>query len=682
MKKLLLLLLFFVSLTSFSQILNPVKWEFGAEKLSDTEYELIFVAKIDLHWSLYSQFVEEGGPLPTLFSFEPSTDFELFESVVESETNKVTQLDPIFEMVVSKYYDKAIFKQRVRVKSPDFRLIGNIDFMTCDDTKCTYKPDNPFTFQYTAESGFSIVGGSPMLESEISENANVVLYGMTQNTLQKATSNCSVQTSSLSQDIKTSNNSLWQIFGLGFLGGLLALLTPCVFPMIPLTVSFFTKKGGAANQKGGVSKAILYGFFIVFVYLVLSIPFHLLDSVNPDILNEISTNVWLNVFFFIIFIFFSFSFFGYYELTLPSKWTNSTSRGEGIGGILGIFFMALTLSIVSFSCTGPILGSLLAGSLSAEGGAWQLTAGMGGFGVALGLPFALFALFPNMLKALPKSGGWLNTTKVVLGFFELALAFKFLSNADLVKHWGFLTIEVFLGIWIIVFAGLAIYIFGKLKFPHDSPIKKLSFFRISSGVLVSAFVIYLASGFRVNKDTQTFTPLTLLSGLAPPVGYSFIYPNDCPNNFECFKDLKEGVAYAQKVNKPILLDFTGYACVNCRKMEEHVWPKASIKSYFENDYVLISLYVDDKKELPETQKLTVERLGGGARVLENYGHKWAHFQTQFFQSNSQPYYVLLSPDGKTVLNPPVGYTPDEEDYKVFLDCGLEAFDKLNIPESK
>ena len=682
MKKFLTLLLFFVSLTSFSQILNPVKWEFGSEKISETEYELIFVAKIDPHWSLYSQFVEEGGPLPTLFSFEPSTDFELIEAIVESEFNKVTQLDPVFEMVVSKYYDSAIFKQRVRVKSPGFTLNGNIDFMTCDDTKCTYKPDNPFAFQYAAEAGFSIVGGAPISESEISKNANSVLYGMTQNALQKATTNCSIQTSSLSQDIQTSNNSLWQIFGLGFLGGLLALLTPCVFPMIPLTVSFFTKKGGAANEKGGVSKAILYGFFIVLVYLVLSIPFHLLDSVNPDILNEISTNVWLNVFFFIIFIFFSFSFFGYYELTLPSKWTNSTSRGEGIGGVLGIFFMALTLSIVSFSCTGPILGSLLAGSLSAEGGAWQLTAGMGGFGVALGLPFALFAMFPNMLKALPKSGGWLNTTKVVLGFLELALAFKFLSNADLVKHWGLLTIEVFLGIWIIVFAGLAIYIFGKLKFPHDSPIKKLSFFRISSGVLVSAFVIYLASGFRVNKGTQTFTPLTLLSGLAPPVGYSFIYPNDCPNNFECFKDLKEGVAYAQKVNKPILLDFTGYACVNCRKMEEHVWPKASIKSYFENEYVLISLYVDDKNELPEAQKLTVKRLGGGARVLENYGHKWAHFQTQFFQSNSQPYYVLLSPDGKTVLNPPVGYTPDEEDYKIFLDCGLEAFDRLNAVDFK
>ena len=676
MKKLATLLLFLISFSGFSQIINSVKWEFGSEKISETEYYLIFVAKIESHWALYSQFVEEGGPLPTVFSFESAPDFELIETVKELELNKVTQLDPVFEMVVSKYYDKAIFKQRVRIKSPEFSVKGNIDFMTCDDTKCTYLPDNPFTFNYTSESGFVIVGGTPVSNLEVSENADQILYGMSIDSISKALVKCSTQLTSLSQDIKASNNSLWRIFGLGFLGGLLALLTPCVFPMIPLTVSFFTKKGGDGNQKGGVSKAILYGFFIVLVYLALSIPFHLLDSVNPDILNEISTNVWLNVIFFVIFIFFAFSFFGYYELTLPSSWTNSTSRGEGVGGILGVFFMALTLSIVSFSCTGPILGSLLAGSLSADGGAWQLTAGMAGFGVALGLPFALFAMFPNMLKALPKSGGWLNTTKVILGFLELALAFKFLSNADLVKHWGFLKIEVFLGIWIVVFAGLALYILGKLKFPHDSPLKKLSFFRITSGVLVFAFVVYLGSGFRINKETQTFTPLTLLSGLAPPVGYSFLYPNDCPNNFDCFKDLKEGVAYAQKVNKPILLDFTGYACVNCRKMEEHIWPKTTIKSYFEEDYVLISLYVDDKKELPEDQKLTVERLGGGTRVLENYGHKWAHFQTQFFQSNSQPYYVLLGSDGETVLNDPVGYTPDEADYKAFLDCGLEVFESL------
>ncbi len=676
MKKLITLLFFIISFTGFSQILNPVKWEFGSEKISDTEYNLVFVAKIDAYWALYSQFVEEGGPLPTIFSFESGPNFDLIENVTESESNKVTQHDPVFDMVVSKYYDKAIFKQRISVKSPEFNVDGNIDFMTCDDTKCTYLPDNPFTFSYTTETGFEIIGGTPMSDSEISDNADQILYGMSVESISTAVAKCSTQLTSLSQDIKASNNSLWKIFGLGFLGGLLALLTPCVFPMIPLTVSFFTKKGGTTNDKNGVSKAILYGFFIVLVYLALSIPFHLLDSVNPDILNEISTNVWLNIIFFVIFIFFAFSFFGYYELTLPSSWTNSTSRGEGIGGILGVFFMALTLSIVSFSCTGPILGSLLAGSLSADGGAWQLTAGMAGFGVALGLPFALFAMFPNMLKALPKSGGWLNTTKVILGFLELALAFKFLSNADLVKHWGLLKIEVFLGIWILVFAGLTLYIFGKLKFPHDSPLKKLSFFRLSSGVLVFAFVVYLGSGFRVNKETQTFTPLTLLSGLAPPVGYSFLYPNDCPNNFECFKDLKEGVAYAQKVNKPILLDFTGYACVNCRKMEEHIWPKASIKSYFENDYVLISLYVDDKKELPEDQKLTVERLGGGVRVLENYGHKWAHFQTQFFQSNSQPYYVLLDSEGKVILNQPVGYTPDEVDYKAFLDCGLEVFETL------
>jgi len=631
MKKLTTFLLFFISFSSFSQILNPVKWEFGSEKISETEYELVFVAKIDSHWSLYSQFVEEGGPLPTIFSFEQSDAFELVENVAESDSNKVTQLDPVFEMVVSKYYERAVFKQRLNIKSSAFKLNGNIDYMTCDDSKCIYKPDNPFTFEYTVEAGFSIVGGAASIsDSQVSGNANIALYGMTPNALQKAATNCSIQTTSLSQNIQASNNSLWQIFGLGFLGGLLALLTPCVFPMIPLTVSFFTKKGGDGNDKSGISKAILYGFFIVLVYLVLSIPFHLLDSVNPDILNEISTNVWLNVFFFVIFIFFAFSFFGYYELTLPSKWTNSTTRGEGVGGVLGIFFMALTLSIVSFSCTGPILGSLLAGSLSAEGGAWQLTAGMGGFGVALGLPFALFAMFPNMLKALPKSGGWLNTTKVVLGFLELALAFKFLSNADLVKHWGLLKIEVFLGVWILVFAGLTLYIFGKLKFPHDSPLKKISFFRISSGVLVLAFVIYLASGFRVNNETQTFTPLTLLSGLAPPVGYSFLYPNDCPNNFDCFKDLKEGVAYAQKVNKPILLDFTGYACVNCRKMEEHVWPKTSIKSYFTNDYVLISLYVDDKKELPEAQKLTVNRLGGGTRVLETTDTNGRTFKPSFF----------------------------------------------------
>ena len=675
MRKFLSLVLLLILTHSTAQILNPVQWALSVESISPNEFDLVFTANIDENWAIYAQEVEEGGPLPTVFTFEESPNFTRVGSVIEDETNKATKRDPVFDMVVSKFFKQAEFRQRVRVSGPAFSLSGNIDYMTCDDTRCTYKPDNPFTFDYTTNQGFVVAEHSAIQAKAIAENANEILYGISPDAITISGIPCAAQSDGLVQSVKKPN-SLWRIFGLGFLGGLLALLTPCVFPMIPLTVSFFTKNTDQKTTKSGLASAILYGVFIVLVYLILSIPFHLLDSVNPDILNEISTNVWLNVIFFIIFIFFAFSFFGYYELTLPARWTMVTSRGEGFGGILGVFFMALTLSIVSFSCTGPILGSLLAGSLSSDGGAWQLTAGMAGFGVALGLPFALFAMFPNMLKALPKSGGWLNTTKVILGFLELALAFKFLSNADLVEHWGILKIEVFLGIWILVFLWLALYILGKIKFPHDSPLQKLSFFRISSGILVLAFVVYLASGFRVDNTTKTFTPLTLLSGLAPPVGYSFFYPNDCPNNFDCFKDLKEGVAYAEKVNKPILLDFTGYACVNCRKMEEHVWPKSTIKPYFEDDYVLISLYVDDKKELPEDQKLTVKRQDGGTRILENYGHKWAHFQTEFFQSNSQPFYVVLSSDAKTMLTPPVGYTPDEQEYETFLGCGLKVLNSL------
>ncbi len=545
--------------------------------------------------------------------------------------------------------------------------------MTCDDERCLAPTDVSFQFNLS-DSGTSL--GQETIADNIvvnNEDTNSILYGLSPSEITRSNLKCENEYTSITGEVK-SEKSLWNVFVLGFLGGLLALLTPCVFPMIPLTVSFFTKKSDE-KKSSGISKAVLYGFFILAVYLILSMPFHLLDSVNPDILNEISTNVWLNVIFFLVFLFFAFSFFGYYELTLPASWTAKTTKGENVGGVLGIFFMALTLALVSFSCTGPILGSLLAGSLTADGGAWQLTAGMGGFGLALGLPFALFAMFPNMMNSLPKSGGWLNTTKVVLGFLELALAFKFLSNADLVKHWGILKVEVFLGLWIIIFAGLTLYIFAKIKFPHDSPVKRLSFFRISSGLLVAAFTIYLASGFRVIKETNTFTPLTLLSGLAPPVGYSFLFPNDCPNNLDCFKDLKEGMTYAQKVNKPIMLDFTGYACVNCRKMEEHVWPDKTIDNYLRNDYVLISLYVDDKKELPQDQQIDVNRINGGTRKLESYGHKWANFQTQFFQSNSQPYYVLLSPDGKQILSEPVGYTPNEEDYAQFLQCGLDVLEQ-------
>jgi len=669
------ILLFFLTfnILIFSQIEDPVQWSTSIEKKSTNEYELITTATIESGWHLYSQNVPEFGPIPTSFLYEiPENTIQLQGVTTEGEGKTVD--DPVFGMKIKFFENKAIFKQKILLNKKVDVIKGVVEFMVCDDEKCLAPTEVDLLFKINATAIFDEKATHTITIDD--DEVNAKLYGLSSREISFSEEKCSDAVIQTASAIKDGGQSLWSIFALGFLGGLLALLTPCVFPMIPLTVSFFTKKNGQ-NTKAGVSKALLYGFFIFLVYIILSIPFHLLDSVNPDILNEISTNIWLNIIFFAIFVFFAFSFFGFYELTLPSSWMSKTTEAESSGGFIGIFFMALTLAIVSFSCTGPILGSLLAGSLTADGGAWQLTAGMAGFGVSLGLPFAIFAMFPNMLNALPKSGGWLNTTKVILGFLELALAFKFLSNADLVAHWNLLKIEPFLGLWILIFAGLALYLFGKIKFPHDAPIQKLSFSRIAGAILVTSFVIYLASGFRVNKETKTFTPLTLLSGLAPPVGYSFLYPNDCPNNLDCFKDLKTGIAHAKKVNKPILLDFTGYACVNCRKMEEHVWPDPKIDYYLRNNYVLISLYVDDKKTLPKEEQIMVNRLNGGTRKLENYGHKWANFQTQFFQTNSQPYYILLNADGTKILNKPVGYTPDENDYATFLECGLEVFNSIN-----
>ena len=671
MKKLFFLLLVAISFNNgFSQVINPIKWTTSVEKLSETEYNLITTAVIDKGWHLYAQEVPKGGPRPTVFTYEPNKDYKLIGAT--SEDVGITEDDKTFNMRIKYFANKATFKQKIKLLAASVTVKASVEFMVCDEVRCL--PPKVIDISFIAPKGSkgSVVSTTETTTAILSnEEANELLYGMQVGGIQNPLTVLEATDNDVTKDITQENkeNSLFSIFGLGFLGGLLALLTPCVFPMIPLTVSFFTKKN---EKKGaGVSKAILYGVFILAVYLLLSIPFHLLDSINPDILNEISTNVWLNVIFFVVFVFFAGSFFGFYEITLPSSWTNTTSAGESSGGVLGVFFMALTLAIVSFSCTGPILGSLLAGSLSSDGGAWQLTAGMAGFGVALGLPFTLFAMFPSMLKALPKSGGWMNTVKVVLGFLELALAFKFLSNADLVKHWGILKIEPFLIIWILIFAGLALYLLGKIRFPHDSPLQKITFPRIAFGVLVAAFVVYLASGFRVNKATNTFTPLSLLSGLAPPVGYSFVYPNSCPNNLTCFKDLKEGVAYATKENKPILLDFTGYACVNCRKMEEHVWPVKEVDAVLRNDFVLISLYVDDKKELPKEEQIVVNRVNGGTRKLENYGHKWSHFQTVFFNTNTQPYYAIVNKDATELLNKPVGYTPDATTYVKWLKEGKE-----------
>ncbi|SHI89318.1 protein-disulfide reductase DsbD family protein [Flavobacterium terrae] len=683
------ILLVLLSFIGNAQILDPVSWKTSVEKKSDTEFVLVLDATIEHEWHMFSQFTPDEASLPTVIQYKNAKgNYTLVGKTKESPYKKV--YSDIFEVDEYLFENKAQFRQTIKITNPKVTSAKvYIEYQVCKEACIqqdkTFDIKLPISSIEESKAEKSVVKDTlvkdtseviavPLITDENrpvglkSEEINQKLYGLNVSDVKQIQSTSDTK----ENEVITEKSSLWKIFGLGFIGGLLALLTPCVFPMIPLTVSFFTKSSGS-SKSGGIGKALLYGAFILAVYLLLSVPFHLLDSVNPDILNEISTNVWLNIFFFVIFIFFAFSFFGYYELTLPSSWMNKTTQGENIGGVLGIFFMALTLALVSFSCTGPILGSLLAGSLTADGGAWQLTAGMAGFGFALGLPFALFAMFPNMMNSLPKSGGWLNTTKVILGFLELALAFKFLSNADLVKHWGILKIEPFLILWIIIFTGLALYLLGKIKFPHDSPIQKLSTFRIIFGVVTALFVGYLTSGFRVNEETKTFTPLSLLSGLAPPVGYSIFYPNDCPNNLNCFKDLKSGLAYAKEKNKPVLIDFSGYACVNCRKMEEHVWSKPEIDKILRNDVVLISLYVDDKKQLSEEEQLEVIKSDGGTRILENYGHKWAHFQTEFFKSNSQPFYVLFNPKTSEVLNTPVAYMPEASEYKTWLENGIKNF---------
>jgi thiol:disulfide interchange protein DsbD len=544
----------------------------------------------------------------------------------------------MFENMIVRYFNEKVeFRQSININNIDTPVEGYLLFMACTGGKCL--PPTEMAFHFDLKNEVYKIGKKDEVDVEVSDTK--IIW--------PEVKNCGDTV------VETKKKGLFGIFLLGFFGGLIALLTPCVFPMIPLTVSFFTKR--STDKKKGLANALMYGGFIALIYILFSIPFHFLQSISPDIFNNISTNVVLNVLFFVVFVAFAFSFFGYYELTLPAKWVNKADSASDVGGILGVFFMALTLALVSFSCTGPILGSLLAGAISAEGGAMQLTVGMAGFGIALAFPFALFAAFPGWLNSLPQSGGWLNTVKVVLGFLEIGLAMKFLSNADLVSHWGILKREIFLAIWILVGFCIVIYLLGKIKFPHDSPIKKLSLSRIGISLVFLAFTIYLIPGLWGAN-------LKLISGFPPPIHYSLFNKGHCPLNLDCYKDYDEGLAHAKAVNKPILIDFTGWACVNCRRMEEKVWVDKEIFKRLSEDYVLISLYVDDRKSLPDDDR------------FKNVGKKWAHFQTTNFQNNSQPYYALISPDER-VLNKPVGYTPNEAKYLDFLNCGLEAFAELN-----
>lgn len=636
------------------EFLDPVAWDVTVEKNGDTKYNVVIKAEIDPGWHVYSQkqFGEEfEGPIPTEFAFNASdSTYTLIGETIEPNINPI--FDPVFEIDVIFFDDEAVFTQSIEVINPkDLKIAVEIYYSVCDDEKCL--PPDTKTFEVDLASGRSESLSADITEEDLEKSAKLTIP--------------------LKGDLGDTNKKkgYLTIFLLGFLGGLIALLTPCVFPMIPLTVSFFTKSG--RSRKQGITNAVLYGFFIFLIYLLLSIPFHLLDSVDPEILNNISTNTTLNVVFFIVFIVFAISFFGYFELTLPQSWSAAMdNKASAIGGGLGIFFMALTLAIVSFSCTGPILGSLLGGSLTSDGGAWQLTMGMGGFGLALALPFALFALFPNWLSSLPKSGGWLNTVKVVLGFAEVALAFKFLSNADLVEHWGLLKREIFIAIWMLCALGMAMYLFGFIRFPHDGPkTKRRPFGNIAVGVIGLAFMFYLIPGL----TNTNYANLKLLSGFPPPLFYS-IYDKetDAPLGLEAYKDFYEGMAVAKAEGKPVMIDFTGWACVNCRKMEEQVWSREEIFKVISEEYVLISLYVDDRKELPNEEQFNFLKPSGGTKLIETIGDKWATFQTVNFKNNSQPYYVLMDSD-YNLLSVPVGYTPDSDDYLKWLQAGLDTFNK-------
>lgn len=640
----------FSSLLSFGQILNPVDWDSKVEVISEDEYLITIEAQMDSGWYIYSQ-KSTGGFAPTTF-FEYQNSAGNYELIGEtSEPIVPPKYDKIFEEEVIKFDVKAEFQQKIRVINSEFNVLSVVvEYQTCNDEKCI---PGDYTFAIALDG------------SEV-EATTAVIDERSQKMSETLKLNITGWDNFDSKTIKERTNL--SIFLLGFLGGLIALLTPCVFPMIPLTVSFFTKSSDASNK--GLFNSILYGFFIFLIYALLSIPFHLLDSLDPGILNNISTNVTLNVIFFIIFIVFAFSFFGYFELTLPQSWSAAMdSKANKIGGFIGIFFMALTLAIVSFSCTGPILGTLLGSSLTADGGAMQLTMGMSGFGLALALPFSLFAMFPKWLNSLPKSGGWLNTVKVVLGFIELALALKFLSNADLVEHWGLLKREIFIGLWIIITLGLVLYLFGKIKFPHDSPVGKLSKYRITSALFFLAFVIYLIPGLTNSK----YANLKLLSGFPPPLFYSlYDKSSECPLDLNCYKDFEIGLAQAKQQDKPILLDFTGWACVNCRKMEEQVWSTSEVYDILSEDYVIISLYVDDKKQLSEEEQFQYLRPNGTVKDIETIGDKWATLQTLNFENNSQPYYVLLN-HNLELLNSTNAYEPDADVYYDWLKAGLENY---------
>ena len=623
------------SLLSFSQ--DPVKWSTSVKKINDITFQLNTKAEIEDNWRLYSQNLDDGGALPTEFIFEDNSILKSFSNVLEPEP--ITKYDPIFKMDQSYFVNNVVFTQDI-VLIENFNndsIIQNLYYQVCDDRVCIFQ-DVQLVFN---------------LSSNEVQSVSSFDYSSIESDLKLDLGNYELIKNEYVSESSSSFSRRLNILILGLLGGFLALLTPCVFPMIPLTVSFFSTK----NEKAKLYSTS-YGLFIVLIYLSLSLPFYFLENINPEILNQISTSPILNFIFFAIFIAFALSLFGLFDITLPSSWSNTVdSKSNLYKGLISTFFMSLTLCLVSFSCTGPILGTLLVGTLTSDGGAIDLTYGMLGFGVALAIPFTLLAFFPNIINKLPKSGSWTNTIKVILGFVELALAFKFLSNVDLIQGWGILKREVFIAIWVLIFIACGLYLIITSR-KTSYIISSLSFILIG---------LYMGSSL-FTKSTN----LTLLSGLLPPEFYSIHNDtNNCPLGLDCVKDFNDGLNKSKINNKPILLDFTGWACANCRRVEENTWSVPKVFDLINNEFVLISLYVDDRTNLNGDEVILLRDKNGNEKILDKVGEKWSAFQTLNFQNNSQPYYVLLSPN-LDILNKPIQYT-DTDTYYDWLIDGLNKF---------
>jgi thiol:disulfide interchange protein DsbD len=678
MKKLLVLLLALLAFANGnSQILDPVKWTTKIDKKSETNYILTFNGVIENEWHMYSQFTPDGGPLPLEVIFKNQKgNFNLIGKAKEGKTT--TAYNDVFEVNETFFVKTALIQQEISITNPKIKTIEvDLNYQVCKQSCINIEKKFSFVIPSSGISApveVQIVKSNDSKDTIDTTKVDSLAPSLGTSYSIEAKAEQAVST----ENKPESQRGLWAIFFIAFFSGFAALLTPCVFPMIPMTVSFFTKQ--SKTKAAGIRNAIIYGISIILIYVVLGLVVTWIFG--ADALNALSTNVWFNLIFFILLIVFAVSFLGAFEIMLPNSWANKVDSQADRGGIIGILFMALALAIVSFSCTGPIVGTLLVEAAS-KGGIAPII-GMLGFSSALALPFMLFAMFPGWLHSLPKSGGWLNTVKVVLGFLELALAFKFLSNADLVLQLHLLEREVFLAIWIAIFGTLAFYLFGKITLPHDSPITHISVGRLSFGLVVLSFTIYMIPGL-------WGAPLQLINAFPPPKEYSesplgfggsgtvsstAILPDGAklgPHQIVVFDDYEKGLAYAKTVNKPIMLDFTGFACVNCRKMENNVWSDEVVLSILKNELVLISLYVDDKRELPKSEQFISKTTGS---EIETIGDKWTDFMITKYKTNTQPLYVLTDLEGNNLNldQPTISYVGVEE-YINWLKTGISKFKK-------